>query len=107
MLLKEKSDTFHPAEEEEFTIAILIWSATLKKIFIEEEDYSMKYSRCNINGHNYYKVQISMPNGKRKILYGKSIAELREKEVAFREEMKTMPPLAVTPLRSTQHCNSN
>lgn len=51
----------------------------------------MKYSRCNINGHNYYKVQITQPDGKRKILYGKSIAELREKETKFREEMKTMP----------------
>ena len=51
----------------------------------------MKYSRCTIRGHNYYKVQITKPDGKRKILYGKSIAELREKEVAFREEMKKLP----------------
>lgn len=51
----------------------------------------MKYSHCNIRGHNYYKVQITQPDGKRKILYGKSIAELREKEVAFREEMKKLP----------------
>ena len=51
----------------------------------------MKYSRCNINGYNYYKVQIMQPDGKRKILYGKSIAELREKETKFREEIKTMP----------------
>lgn len=51
----------------------------------------MKYSRCIVRGHNYYKVQITKPDGKRKILYGKSIAELREKETKFREEMKTMP----------------
>lgn len=49
------------------------------------------YSKCTIDGYNYYKVQISMPNGKRKTLYGKTIAELREKETKFREEMKTMP----------------
>lgn len=49
------------------------------------------YSKCTIDGYNYYKVQISMPNGKRKTLYGKTIAELREKEAAFREEMKKLP----------------
>ena len=47
-----------------------------------------KYTKCSINGHDYYKTQITRPDKTRKTLYGKTVTELREKERAFRAGME-------------------
>lgn len=47
-----------------------------------------KYNQVTIKGNKYYRTQITRPDGTRKSLYGKTGAELREKEAQFRAEME-------------------
>ena len=43
--------------------------------------------KVTISGQQYYRTQLTCPDGKRKSLYGKTIAEVREKERKFREDL--------------------
>jgi len=41
-----------------------------------------RYSKVQINGHEYYKTDIEDADGKRVILYGKTREEVYDKEMA-------------------------
>ena len=47
-----------------------------------------KYGKTKIKGIEYYRTRLSLPNGKRKTLYGKTIKELDELLNAEREKIK-------------------
>lgn len=48
-----------------------------------------EYNKTTINGHKYSRKQISLPDGRRKSLYAKNDAELRRKEVEFRQKLNS------------------
>ena len=46
-----------------------------------------RYSKVQINGHEYYKTDIEDADGKRVILYGKTREEVYDKEMAALEQI--------------------
>ncbi len=58
-----------------------------------------RYSKVQINGHEYYKTDIEDADGKRVILYGKTREEVYDKEMALLSK-STTPHSGVNPPRS-------
>lgn len=50
-----------------------------------------RHSRVQINGHLYYRRQITLSNGKRKSLYAKTLSELNAKEILLRNSENSKP----------------
>lgn len=50
-----------------------------------------RYSKVQINGHEYYKTDIEDADGKRVILYGKTREEVYDKEMAALEQIDKRP----------------